>query len=73
MTNPKTGLNGSTELLAKAMRKVFDEAYEPVVPMLEKGLKEVNNKTDTTNKNMSAQFSQQKKDIAEEIGQQLKR
>ena len=34
MTTRDKELNGSTELLAKAMRKVFEEAHEPVVSMI---------------------------------------
>ena len=54
----KKALNGSTDLLAKAMRKVFIEAVEgavePLREDLEKGLKDTNEKIDaglkTTNK-----------------------
>lgn len=63
----KKSLNGSTNLLAKAMRQVFSEAIEGAVePLCEgldevrtdikKGLKETNEKIDaglkTTNKNV---------------------
>ena len=72
MSEPK--LNGSVELLAKAMRKVFSEAVEDVAEPLHKDMKGL--RTDmqgmgarldagikTTNENMQSQFAEQEKKI----------
>ena len=62
-------LNGSVDLLAKAMKEVFSEAVEGAVEPLRDGLKEIHDdmatKKDlkTTNKNMQVQFSEQEKKI----------
>ena len=72
MPEPKSKLNGSgIDALASALRQVVEEIHEPVVSLLEEGLKEVNGKIDMTNKNMADQFSQQKKDISDEIKRQI--
>ncbi len=69
-----SNLNGSVDLLANAMRKVFGEAVEGAVNPLTTEVKalrtevvalrtEVNDKIDTTNENMQAQFAEQQKKI----------
>ncbi len=76
----KESLNGSVELLAKAMRTVFSEAAEGAVAPLHEDMKGL--RTDmqgmgarmdegikTTNENMQAQFAAQEK----KIGQLLKK
>ena len=73
-------LNGSVDLLADAMRKVFAEAVEGAVSPLGGKIDalsgdidsmrgEMATKTDieTTNKNMQAQFSEQEKTIGKLI------
>ena len=81
----KTKLNGSTELLAKAMRQVFTEAVqegiEPVKSAVD-GLKQdvdgmrntMATKADleTTNKNVQAQLAQNRQDIAGDVKKALK-
>ena len=71
-------LNGSVDLLAKAMRQVFTEAVESAVQPLATEVKalrtEVNDmegrlnaRIDTTNENMQAQFAQHRKDVAADM------
>ena len=77
----KESLNGSVELLAKAMRTVFSEAAEGAVAPLRDDIAGISDgmtaisdgmatKADieTTNENMQAQFAEQEK----KIGQLLK-
>jgi len=77
----KSKLNGSVNLLADAMRKVFSEAVESAVDPLTTEVKAVrgelagmrtemldmegrlNERIDTTNKNMQSQFAEQQKEI----------
>ncbi len=68
-------LNGSADLLARAIRKVFEETSETVRDSVKEDMhemeKNLSDKIDTTNKttneNMQAQLAQNKKDIAEMI------
>ena len=73
MSNGK--LNGSVDLLADAMRKVFSEAVETAVEPLTAEVKalrtevgemegRLNGRIDTTNQNMQVQFSKQEERIA---------
>ena len=70
----KESLNGSVELLAKAMRRVFSEAVEGAVAPLRDDIAGISDgmatKTDikTTSENMQSQFAAQEK----KIGQLLK-
>ena len=70
----KKSLNGSVELLAKAMRTVFSEAVEGAVAPLRDDIAGISDamatKADikTTNENMQSQFAEQEK----KIGQLLK-
>ena len=70
----KESLNGSVELLAKAMRTVFSEAVEGAVAPLRDDIAGISDgmatKADikTTNENMQSQFAAQEK----QIGQLLK-
>ncbi len=78
----KSSLNGSVDLLADAMRKVFKEAVEGAVQPLTDQVKavrtevgdlrtEVNDQIKTTNENMGAQFAAQEEKIGKLIkGQQ---
>ncbi len=67
----KNNMNGSVNLLAKAMRQVFQEAVEEGVSPLRKELKEeigslrkdMVERIDTTNENMQGQFSEQENKI----------
>ena len=67
-------LNGSVDMLAQAMRKVFSEAVEGAVEPLRDDIAVIGEgmvtKADleTTNENMQAQFAEQEK----KIGQLLK-
>ena len=67
-------LNGSVDLLAKAMRQVFTEAVqEGVQPIKESvdGLKQdvdgLKQGLETTNNNVQAQLAQNRKDISEDV------
>ena len=73
MSNGK--LNGSVDLLADAMRKVFSEAVEAAVEPLTAEVKalrtevgemegRLNGRIDTTNENMQVQLSRQEERIA---------
>ncbi len=68
-------LNGSVELLAKAMRQVFTEAVqeglEPVRGDIEGLRKEVHDGLETTNKNVQAQLAQNRKDVAADFRESL--
>ena len=81
MTGDAEKLNGSVELLARAMRKVFSEAVEGAAEPLHEDMKGLRTdmqgmsarmatKADikTTNENMQYQFAEQEK----KIGQLLK-
>ena len=64
-------LNGSVDLLAQAMRKVFSEAVEAAVEPMHSDLKGIKGDIDgikgdieTTNKNMQAQFAEQEEKIS---------
>ncbi|MCE2522773.1 MAG: hypothetical protein J4F49_06090 [Rhodobacteraceae bacterium] len=74
----KEKMNGSVNLLADAMRKVFTEAMEVAVQPVRSDMEgmetrinknmsnmedRLNQRIDTTNENMQAQFSQQEKTI----------
>ena len=70
----KKALNGSVDMLAKAMRKVFVEAVEegiqPVsdaVDALSKDVAGVKKDIKTTNENMQAQLAQNRKDISADV------
>ena len=68
-------LNGSVDLLAQAMRKVFkeatQEAVEPVIDLIADSEKRLENKIDSaveaTNKNVQAELSQHRKDVAADV------
>ena len=78
---PKDNLNGSTDLLAKAMRKVFVEAVEQgMIPVRKdisglkadvSGLKAdvsgLNKRIDTNNKNVQSQLAQHRKDVSGDV------
>ena len=76
MSNDK--MNGSVDLLAQAMRKVFSESVEGAVAPLTTEVKalrtevhdmegRLNKRIDTTNANMQAQFAEQEKKIGQLI------
>ncbi len=73
-------LNGSVDLLAKAMKAVFEESMESVkdgmnedLKLLEEVLKEeIRSANDTTNQNMQAQFAEQEEKISSLISGQQK-
>ena len=80
----KSKLNGSVDLLAKAMRQVFTEAVEQgVMPLGEKisglesrmdGLqREVRDGLETTNKNVQVQLAQHRKDVSSDVRRIVKR
>ncbi len=68
-------LNGSVDLLAKAMRQVFQEATQQAVePVMDEMMKmedrldkKIDNAVETTNSNMQAQFAEQDKKIGKLI------
>ena len=75
----KQEINGSADLLAKAIRAVFEETVAVATnPLLEEmgnmegriykhvdgKVDELNDRIDTTNTNMQSQFAQVRKDIA---------
>ena len=81
----KDNMNGSVDLLAKAMRRVFTEAVEEGVQPIKDAVgglsKDVDNirenmatKDDikTTNKNVQAQLAQSRKDISDDMKKALK-
>ena len=65
----ETKLNGSVDLLAKAMKKVFSEAMEGAVEPIHSDLEDIRNNmatkedVNTTNENMQAQFATQEEKI----------
>ena len=67
-------LNGSVDMLAQAMRKVFSEAVEGAVEPLRDDIAAIGDSMitkadlETTNENMQSQFAEQEK----KIGQLLK-
>ncbi len=72
----KETLNGSTNLLAQAMREVFSEAMTTAVAPLQTEMKalrtdmrdmetRLNARIDTTNENMQAQFAEQERKIGQ--------
>ncbi len=74
----KGKLNGSVDILAKAMREVFTEAVEGAVDPLTTEVKalrtevgdmegRLNDRIDTTNENMAAQFAAQEEKIGKLI------
>lgn len=76
----KDNLNGSVDLLAQAMRRVFAEAVEGAVEPLQKEVKGIHNdltgirenmatKDDlkTTNDNVQSQLAQHRKDITSDV------
>ena len=73
----KKALNGSTDLLAKAMRTVFSEAVEGAVEPLRESLDEVRENMatkadlDTTNENVQVQLAQNRKDISADLKETL--
>ena len=73
MTQKK--LNGSADLLAQAIRRVFEETSESVKEDMHEMEKNLSDKIDTTNKttnqNMQFQFAEQEKKIAG-IGKMIK-
>jgi len=84
MASDKKGLNGSVDLLATAMRDVFKEAVEGAVEPIESQVKalrtdmgdmeaRLNQRIDTTNENMQAQFAQHRKDVQADIQEALKK
>ncbi len=62
-------LNGSVEMLAKAMKEVFSEAMESAVEPIHSDLEGIRNNmatkedVNTTNVNMQAQFAEQEKKL----------
>ena len=76
----KKNLNGSTDLLAKAMRKVFIEAVEGAVEPLREdlgegsdGLESLEKELKTTNENVQAQLAQNRKDISADLKKELRK
>ena len=74
-------LNGSVDLLAQAMKKVFSEAVEGAVEPLREDLSEIrdrmatNEKLEaglkTTDENVQAQLAQNRKDIQKDFKEAL--
>ena len=75
----KNNSKGSTDLLAKAMKRVFKEAVEdgvtPLVELVSGIEKNMATKADldTTNKNMQDQFAEQPRLISQEVHKVLER
>ncbi|MXY14545.1 MAG: hypothetical protein F4Y53_02485 [Proteobacteria bacterium] len=69
MADKKKGLNGSTKILADAMKQVFTEAMEPVHEELSDIRENMATKDDlkTTNDNVQAQLAQHRKDITSDV------
>ena len=65
--------NGSVDLLAQAMRQVFDESMQGVRSKVKQGMENMESRItthfdkqiETTNQNMQTQFAEQEKDIAD--------
>ncbi len=82
-----TKLNGSSDLLANAIRKVFEETmkahennmkpeFEKIdkrLEALEAGQTKLGEQIDQTNKNMADQFSEQDKRISDIVDKKLER
>ena len=83
-TETKNKLNGGIELLAKAMRQVFDENMEATREAVKGDLSDMegrlnehidervdhlDKRIDTTNENMQAQFSEQERKIGKMISE----
>ena len=79
MSKSKNKLNGSVELLAKALKGVVSEAIEENNDLVLTTIRDdmaamegrLNDRIDTTNENMSKQFSTQAKYISEQIDKRL--
>ena len=71
----KSKLNGSVELLATAMRKVFTEAVQEGLEPVRKDMKDMesrlNTRIDTTNENVQAQLAQNRKDVRSDLREEL--
>lgn len=73
-------LNGSTELLAKAMQSAFADAVErglvPVRKEIKDGLDELrsdfNERLDTTDRNVQEQLASHRKDVAADFKEALR-
>ena len=63
----KKALNGSVDLLADAMKKVFEESMVTVQEAVKEDMdgmeRRLSDRIDTTNKNMQSQFANQEKKI----------
>ena len=62
-----------TDLLAKAMKRVFKEAVEEGVAPLGKRMGQLENKVDTLQDNMQDQFAEQPRLISQEVHKILER
>ena len=75
MSKSKNKMNGSVDLLAKALKGVVSEAIEAnndvILDEMGKMEERLNSRIDTTNENVSAQFATQAKYISEEIDKRL--
>ncbi len=75
MSKSKNKMNGSVDLLAKALKGVVSEAIEAnndvILDEMGKMEERLNSRIDTTNENVSAQFATQAKHISEEIDKRL--
>ena len=82
MSDKPDKLNGSVDLLAQAMRKVFSEAVQEAVQPVRKDMEgmetrlnknmdrmeeRLNDRIDTTNENVHAQLAQTRKDISDDV------
>ena len=75
----KEKINGSVDLLAKAMRQVFTEAVEEGVEPIRKDIAEIKENVNglkgdikQTNKNVQTQLAQNRKDITADVKKALK-
>ena len=75
----KEKINGSVDLLAKAMRQVFTEAVEEGVEPIRKDIAEIKENVTglkgdikQTNKNVQTQLAQNRKDITADVKKALK-
>ena len=79
MSKSKNKMNGSVDLLAKALKGVVSEAIEENNDLILTTIKDdmaamegrLNKRIDTTDKNMSEQFAAQAQYISEEIDKRL--
>ena len=73
----KSKLNGSVDLLAKAMRQVFTEAVkEGIVPVrkdMEAMEGRLNDRMDTLDSNVQSQLAQHRKDVSADVRQIVRR